>query len=110
MCVTGLAVVDPGGTFDGFGQAVLLGLVQMGGLGITTLSTTLLLLIGQDVSFSSHDAVQDSFASSHRLGLGALLRWVFLWTLTIETLGAVVLFLTESQRLPMGQALSLIHI
>ena len=105
VCVTGLAVVDPGGTFNGFGQAVLLGLVQIGGLGITTLSTALLLLIGQDVSFSSHDAVQDSFASSHRLGLGALLRWVFLWTLTIETLGAVVLFLTESQRLPMGQAI-----
>jgi len=105
VCVTGLAVVDPGSTFSGFGQAVLLGLVQIGGLGITTLSTALLLLIGQDVSFSSHDAVQDSFAASHRLGLGALLRLVFLWTLTIEALGAVALFLTESQRLPPGDAI-----
>lgn len=104
VCVTGLAVVDPGGTFNGFGQAVLLGLVQIGGLGIATMSTTLLLLIGQNVSLSSHDAVQDSFAPSHRLGLGALLRLVFLWTLTIEALGAVVLFLTESQRLPLEQA------
>ncbi len=105
VCVTGLAVVDPGSAFNGFGQAVLLGLVQIGGLGIATLSTTLLLLIGQDVSLSSYDAVQDSFATSHRLGLGALLRLVFLWTLTIEALGTAVLFLTESQRLPMGQAL-----
>ncbi len=105
VCVTGLAVVDPGGTFSGFGQAVLLGLVQIGGLGIATMSTTLLLLIGQDVSLSSFDAVQDSFTTSHRLSLGTLLRLVFLWTLTIEALGAVVLFLTESQRLPMEQAI-----
>ncbi len=104
VCVTGLAVVDPGGALNGFGQAVLLGLVQVGGLGIMTLSSTLLLLIGQDISLSSSDAVQDSFFTSHRLGLGALLRLVFLWTLTIEVLGAVALFLTESQRLPLGQA------
>ncbi|HRZ07252.1 MAG TPA: potassium transporter TrkG, partial [Candidatus Competibacteraceae bacterium] len=58
VCVTGLAVVDPGGTFSSFGLAVLLILVQIGGLGIATLSTTLLLLAGQNVSFSSQDAVQ----------------------------------------------------
>lgn len=62
VCVTGLAVVDPGGALSGFGQAVLLGLVQIGGLGIMTLSSTLLLLIGQDISLSSSDAVQDSFS------------------------------------------------
>ncbi|MDG4551075.1 MAG: potassium transporter TrkG [Candidatus Contendobacter sp.] len=104
VCVTGLAVVDPGGALSGFGQAVLLGLVQIGGLGIMTLSSTLLLLIGQDISLSSSDAVQDSFFTSHRLSLGTLLSLVFLWTLTIEALGAVVLFLTESQRLPLGKA------
>ncbi|MDS4026568.1 MAG: potassium transporter TrkG [Candidatus Contendobacter sp.] len=105
VCVTGLAVVDPGSALSGFGQAVLLGLVQIGGLGIITLSTTLFLLMGNEVSLSSHDAVQDSFAASHRLSLPALLRLVFLWTLTIEALGATVLFLSESQRLPTGQAL-----
>lgn len=105
VCVTGLAVVDPGSALSGFGQAVLLGLVQIGGLGIITLSTTLFLLMGNEVSLSSHDAVQDSFAASHRLSLPALLRLVFLWTLTIEALGAIVLFLSESQRLPTGQAL-----
>lgn len=105
VCVTGLAVVDPGGAFNGFGQGVLLGLVQVGGLGIATLSTTLLILIGQNVSLSSSDAVQDSFALSHRVGLGSLLRQVLLWTLTIEVLGAAILFLTESQRLPLDQAL-----
>ena len=40
VCVTGLAVVDPGSALNGFGQAVLLGLVQIGGLGITTLSVS----------------------------------------------------------------------
>ncbi|MDQ5910093.1 MAG: trk/ktr system potassium uptake protein [Pseudomonadota bacterium] len=104
VCVTGLAVVDPGSTFSYFGQAVLLFLVQIGGLGIATLSTALLLLIGQDISFSSQDAVHDSFALSHRVGLGSLLRQVLIWTLIIEAIGAGLLFLTESQRLPFGQA------
>ncbi|MCC8998905.1 MAG: Trk family potassium uptake protein [Candidatus Contendobacter sp.] len=105
VCVTGLAVVDPGSAFNGFGQAVLLGLVQIGGLGITTLSTTLILLMGHAVSFSSQDAVQGSFALSHRVSLGSLLRQVLLWTLVIEAIGAMILLLTESQRLPLDQAL-----
>lgn len=105
VCVTGLAVVDPGSAFNGFGQAVLLGLVQIGGLGITTLSTTLILLMGHAVSFSSQDAVQGSFTLSHRVSLGLLLRQVLLWTLVIEALGALILFLTESQRLPLNQAI-----
>jgi trk system potassium uptake protein TrkH len=104
VCVTGLAVVDPGGTFSNFGLAVLLLLVQFGGLGIATLSTALLLLVGQNISFSSQDAVQDSFTLSHRVSLGSLLRQVLIWTLVIEALGAILLFLTESQRLPFGQA------
>ncbi|MBK8534925.1 MAG: hypothetical protein IPL59_07225 [Candidatus Competibacteraceae bacterium] len=105
VCVTGLAVVDPGSALNGFGQAVLLGLVQIGGLGITTLSTTLILLMGHALSFSSQDAVQGSFALSQRVSLGLLLRQVLLWTLVIEALGAVVLFLAESQRQPLDQAL-----
>lgn len=105
VCVTGLAVVDPGSAFSGFGQAALLGLVQVGGLGITTLSMAALLLIGQQVSLAGSDAVQDSFALSHRISLGTMLRQVIFWTLVIEALGAAVLFLAESQRLPPGQAL-----
>lgn len=105
VCVTGLAVVDPGSALNGFGQAVLLGLVQVGGLGITTLSTATLLLIGQQVSLAGSDAVQDSFALSHRMSLGSMLRLVIFWTLAIEAVGAALLFLAESQRLPPSQAL-----
>lgn len=105
VCVTGLAVVDPGSAFSGFGQAALLGLVQVGGLGITTLSTAALLLIGQQVSLAGSDSVQDNFALSHRLSLGTMLRLVIFWTLAIEAVGTVVLFMAESQRLPPMQAL-----
>ena len=105
VCVTGLAVVDPGSAFSGFGQAALLSLVQVGGLGITTLSTAALLLIGQPISLAGSDAVQDSFALSHRISLGTMLRLVIFWTLAIEAIGAAVLFLAESQRLPLDQAL-----
>ncbi len=105
VCVTGLAVVDPGSAFSSFGQAALLGLVQVGGLGITTLSTAALLLIGQQVSLAGSDSVQDNFALSHRMSLGTMLRLVIFWTLAIEMVGAALLFLAESERLPPMQAL-----
>lgn len=47
VCVTGLAVVDTGTHWSGFGQAVLLGLVQIGGLGFMTVSSLLVLLLSR---------------------------------------------------------------
>lgn len=56
-CVTGLIVVDTGSYFTGFGQTVILVLIQAGGLGIMTLSTGLLVSLGRRVSIDSRLAV-----------------------------------------------------
>ena len=50
VCVTGLTVRDTANDFSTFGHAVILALIQLGGLGITTLSTALFLLFGQRAS------------------------------------------------------------
>ena len=47
VCVTGLTVVDTGTYWSGFGQAVILGLIQIGGFGIMTLASLLGLLIAR---------------------------------------------------------------
>ena len=47
VCVTGLTVRDTGKEFSTFGHVVILVLIQLGGLGITTLSTALFLVFGQ---------------------------------------------------------------
>ncbi|MBK8176568.1 MAG: potassium transporter [Rhodospirillales bacterium] len=105
VCVTGLNVVDTGSRYSGFGQAVILLLIQIGGVGITTLSTGFFLLLRQRVSLSSIDAVSSSFVSNRKLAYGALLRRVLAWTMVIETAGAAILFVEESRRLPLGDAL-----
>lgn len=105
VCVTGLTVVDTGSRYSGFGQAVILALIQCGGVGITTLSTALLLLMGERASLTSTEAVAESLATRRGVGIGPLLRRVLVWTLAIEAGGAVVLLVREIGRLPLADAL-----
>ena len=100
VCVTGLTVRDTGSEFSTFGHAVILTLIQLGGLGITTLSTALLLFFGQRASLSTHDVVESSFRARPEGKLKPLLVQVFLWTVIIEVIGAVILLPAEWDRLP----------
>lgn len=100
VCVTGLAVRDTGSEFSSFGHVVILGLIQLGGLGITTMSTALFLFFGQRASLSTHDVVESSFRARPEGRLGRLLAQVFVWTLVIETAGAAILLPAELKRLP----------
>lgn len=92
VCVTGLAVIDVGKDLSGAGQTALLILIQMGGLGIMTFSTVLLLLLGRSISFRSRFVVQDIFAHSPQADLHVLLRRVVLFTLSFEAAGAFLLY------------------
>lgn len=105
VCVTGLTVVDTGSRYSGFGQAVILMLIQCGGVGITTLSTALLLLMGERASLTSTEAVTESLTTRRGTAMGPLLRRVLMWTLTIEAAGALLLLAEEIERLPFADAL-----
>jgi len=104
VCVTGLSVFDLGTGLSRFGQVVVLLLMQVGGIGIMTLSTMLLKMVGQRVSLSSQDVVTQRYTFSQGGRLGTLLKQVFLLTLFIELSGAVLLFSAEIRRLPLEQA------
>lgn len=90
-CVTGLSVVDAC-TLSLFGQIVILVLIQAGGLGIMTVSTLFLLIAGKRPSLTEHAVVIDTFTCSGERGLVSIIREVVLFTLVIETAGAVCLF------------------
>lgn len=100
VCVTGLTVRDIGREFSTFGHVVILALIQLGGLGITTLSTAVFLVFGQRASLSTHDMVESSFRARPAGRLEPLLVQVFVSTLVIEAVGAVVLLPAELGRLP----------
>ncbi len=104
VCVTGLTVRDTGSEYSTFGHVVILLLIQLGGLGITTLSTALFLFFGQRASLSTHDVVQSSFRARPEGKLKPLLIQVFVWTIAIEAAGAAILLPTELSRLPPLQA------
>ena len=100
-CVTGLAVLntndDPSHnprlqSFSRFGQLVIFLLIQIGGLGIMTLSAAILLVLGRQLGFRSQAVLQDIMEESSRLDLENSIRFIFKTTLIVELLGALVLY------------------
>ncbi len=91
-CVTGLVVKDTGKDFSLFGQIVILFLIQVGGLGIMTLSTFFLLLFGRRVSLRDFITVRASFGERGVRSTTELIKYVLLLTFSVELAGAAVLF------------------
>jgi trk system potassium uptake protein len=105
VCVTGLAVVDTGTYFTTFGQCVILGLIQIGGLGVMTISVALFTWIGKSVSIRHRKAMQDTFAHTPRQDIYNLVRSVIVFTLGTELTGAALLTFHWSQEMPLPQAM-----
>jgi trk system potassium uptake protein TrkH len=91
VCVTGLAVFDVGTRLTGFGQCALLFLIQVGGLGIMTLSTLVYTWVGRRMSLRHELAVQALLGPEGRGALGAATKRIVAFTAVAEALGAVVL-------------------
>ncbi len=105
VCVTGLIVVDTGTYFTFFGQIVILLLIQIGGLGIMTLSVALFQIIGKKVVFQQRMAMQEVFSHTPREDIYYLIRSVLLFTLAVEAAGAVLLFFYWRPAFPFSEAL-----
>lgn len=92
VCVTGLVVRDTGTHFTTFGQAVVLGLIQAGGLGIMLFGTLLAMVVGRGLSLRGTTAVQHMLSSEEPGQIGRLVKFVVLTTLAAEAVGAVLLY------------------
>lgn len=90
-CVTGLSVVDIYKTFTLFGQLVILCLIQIGAIGIISLTTFLLVMIGVRVRMKDQSAAMDSLGFHGVKGLKGLLITTLLYTCLLEGVGAIVL-------------------
>ena len=92
-CVTGLVVFDTGQALTRFGQVVVLCLIQVGGLGIMTISTLLLMAVGKRPSMIDRVVIYDTLTHSGDRSVVSLLKDVALFTLVIESFGALVIFI-----------------
>jgi trk system potassium uptake protein TrkH len=90
--VTGLVVVDTATAWSRFGQAVILLLVQVGGLGIVTFSTFAALVAGRKLRLAQREIVVGSAAVLRRVDAFAVVKRIVGLTLLIEAAGAAALW------------------
>ena len=105
VCVTGLIAIDTADHFTFFGQAVLAGLIQIGGLGVSSVGVGLILAAGGRVGFKERLLVKDALNVDSVAGMVRLVKAVLLMTLCFEGAGVVLSFITFIQDYPFGQAL-----
>ncbi|MBM3320252.1 MAG: potassium transporter TrkH [Candidatus Eisenbacteria bacterium] len=98
VCVTGLVVADTATRFTPFGQAYLLLLIQLGGLGIITLSSMIILALGGRLSLSHQAAAAAGSEVAPRIEFKHLIRNVVVFTLFFEAAGALLLSLLWAGR------------
>jgi len=97
-CVTGLVVLDTGTEFSTFGQTIILILIQIGGLGIVTISAFVAILIGARIGVRQTWAISDLTDQPGPQHMRQLVRFVVICTLSIELVGAVLLFVGGTQQ------------
>ena len=92
VCVTGLSVLNLGEVFSSAGLWVIAALMEIGGLGVMTFSTALLLIAGMQPGFNQQQIFQDNFSQDGRVSPSKILWAVIPFTLALQGIGAAVYF------------------
>ena len=103
-CVTGLALVDTYSQWSGFGQAVLLCLIQVGGLGFMTIFSLFLMMLNAKLGLKKRMILQQTFGLTDISGVVTLLRRVILVTAVTEITCAVILTIRFAVDFPLKSA------
>ncbi|MGE0228895.1 MAG: TrkH family potassium uptake protein [Dehalococcoidia bacterium] len=97
VCVTGLVVVDTNDYWSPMGQATILALIHLGGLGFMTSSTLLFILAGRRLSLRQRLLVGDTLGRTDTTDVGQLVRRIVLFSVSIEATGVLLLFVLDGQ-------------
>lgn len=89
ICVTGLVVVPTYLHWSAFGKVVILLLIQLGGLGIISFTTGIMMVIGRRITLHDRILLEDALNLNTLSGLVAFLRKIFCGTFIIEGIGAL---------------------
>ncbi|MCI5971969.1 MAG: TrkH family potassium uptake protein [Anaerococcus sp.] len=90
-CVTGLTTVNTGLYWNTLGHVVIIILIQIGGLGIMTLASLIPLILRKKIGIKSRQILKEQLNVESVEGLVKLFRYVLVFTLIVEGLGAVFL-------------------
>lgn len=104
LCVTGLVVNDISITYTIFGKIVILILIQLGGLGVLTVSSMVILSISRKMGYYTKKIVSEDINYNILTEIPRYLKNVSIVVFGIEFVGAVLLFFEFSKKLPFIQA------
>ena len=91
-CVTGLTLFDTWTQWSGFGQVVLLCLIEVGGLGFMTAASLVIFLLRKKVGLRERLVMAQALSVNDMDGVIRLQKWVLFGSLSIQFAGALVLF------------------
>ncbi len=111
VCVTGLIAVDPGTAFTPIGQFFLAMLIQVGGLGVTSIGAGVILAMGKKINLKGRTLIREGSNLDGGKGPIYFIKSVFLTTLIIELIGAALSFTVFVRDYPVLKAvgISLFH-
>ena len=90
-CVTGLIVQDTATYWSGFGQAVILIMIQIGGMGVVTIAVAVSVASGKKIGLMQRSTMQEAISAPQMGGIVKLTSFILITTAIIETLGAAVM-------------------
>lgn len=105
VCVTGLVVVDSVSTFTPIGQTILGLLIQIGGLGVTSMGAGVILALGRKINMRGRNLIRQGANLDSVRGTIRFIRSVFLTTMAIELVGAIASFLSFRKDFPFLRAI-----
>lgn len=91
VCVTGLVVQDTATYWSVFGQAVIIILIQIGGMGVVTMAVAVTIFSGRKISLKQRSTMQEAISAHKVGGIVRLTGFILKMTFLFELIGAVVM-------------------
>ncbi len=91
VCVTGLIVQDTATYWSSFGQAIIITLIQIGGMGVVTVAAAVSLISGRQISLKQRSTMQEAISAPQVGGIVRLTGFILKMTIFFELLGAAVM-------------------
>ena len=92
ICVTGLSSIDIGSVYNIFGQMVILVLIQLGGLGVITFTSVIIIMISKKIGYYTKKIVQEDINIDTTFKIEEYVKKVIFSVIIIEFIGTVILF------------------
>lgn len=92
VCVTGLITVDTGTHWNYFGKTIIMLLIEIGGLGFMAFTTLFAFLMGKKITLKERLVMQEAMNTFDIQGIVKMVRYILLFTVITQSLGAVLLF------------------